>query len=168
MNIFRGVAFSVSLVLCSCASTVSLATSQCPSGDLADGMLITQEHAEFSLALPIDSVLVDENTQDARYWTWQTSLGQINITWISRIARERLLRNVNADSCSIISKSGMFVIQEGDSEVKAISESLTPNGGGLLVVVARSSNNRGDIAMIRSIVESVDFPDIRVQGRKGD
>ncbi len=106
-----------------------------------------------TLSLPHDSKLTAENTIDARYWTWQTNVGQVSVTWVGRIARETRDADHEA-SCVLDGKGTRFKVYLQPQKVVAVSDALLENGAGLLVEV-EATNANPDLPTALAVIESI-------------
>lgn len=83
--------------------------------------------------LPSGSSLARSNTEDARYWVWNTPMGQVSVAWVSKIARQTRLRAMSPEACRLSSDRLGFIVNWNEGQMAAISDGLIDSGAGLLV-----------------------------------
>lgn len=123
------------LVLAGCASDRGWSTiGFCEHGN-SEGELSRYEVDELDLMLPPGSKLVQSNTEDARYWVWETSVGTVSVSWVSEIARQSRLESMSTGACRVEAIGTVFTADWAGREMTAVSDALLQNGAGLLVRV---------------------------------
>lgn len=151
INILRITA--ILFVLCllpACSTAYSKKTNECV---VSRTPLEPYETDDIKLSLPPGSKLMAENTIDARYWTWQTSAGNVSVTWIGGIARDE--REIGREaSCVIDGENTQFKVYAHAQKVVAISDALMQDGAGLLVEV-ESSDAESSFPIALAVIESI-------------
>lgn len=131
----RKILFAASslLFLEACVDSPWQSIHSCDVGGLKSSALVPIRADDLEVMLPTGSVLVRRNTRDARYWIWDTPMGQFSVTWIGDIARRSRLESMSLGACRVGTDRSTFIVDWTLGELVAVSGPMIANGAGLLV-----------------------------------
>lgn len=144
---------TLGLAACALNTAIVAGTACSTRGSSTDGlMLVTVE--ELEILLPISSRLVAVNTFDARHWAWDTKVGRVSVTWISKIARESWLHEQKINSCTLNAGGVTFFVETDGAGLTAVSTPIYEAGASLLVTIDKMQDIQQRLNGYR-IVESI-------------